>query len=489
VRRLRRLALAILALLCVFVIGAGLAVAGLLPRRLALWDVSRVGTRPAAAAQSPLPPAGNGPGTGDVASSSSVGQGGAATASGLRTALAPLLASPSLGPHVGLLVSDLPSGQVLYGRHASTAFAPASTTKVATAVAALHVLGPTARFATTVVGSGSSIVLVGGGDPTLAAGTPPVAGYPRPVTLEALAAQTARALRAHGRSSVRLRYDTSLFSGRGMAPGWPRSYVTTGNVTPVSALEVDQGRLTSSGAPQDEDEPGNSRPRTFDPAGDAVRAFAGFLTADGIRVKGTPAPGLAPSGATTLAKVQSPPLAQMVQQMLEESNNVIAEDLARQVAIKQGERPSFGGAAAAEMVVLRELGVTGIHLVDGSGLSPQDRITPAALVDLVGVAASRGQPRLRAAITGLPVAGFSGTLAPGGSVFAEPGKAALGVVRAKTGNLNTVAALAGIAYARNGELLSFAVMADRLRPGALNQAGADIARLATALAKCGCAGP
>ena len=168
-----------------------------------------------------------------------------------------------------------------------------------------------------------------------------------------------------------------------MAPGWPRSYVTTGNVTPISALEVDQGRLTTSGAPQDEDEPGNSRPRTFDPAGEAAQAFAGFLAADGIRVKGAPAPGHAPSGAATLAKGQSPPLAQMVAQMLEESNNVIAEDLARQVAIKQGERPSFGGAAAAEMVVLRELGVTGIHLVDGSGLSPQDRITPAALVDLV----------------------------------------------------------------------------------------------------------
>ena len=74
-------------------------------------------------------------------------------------------------------------------------------------------------------------------------------------------------------------------------------------------------------------------------------------------------------------------------------------------------------------------------------------------------------------------------------MFAEPGKAALGLVRAKTGNLNTVAALAGIAYARNGELLSFAVMADKLRPGALNQAGVDIARVATALAKCGCAGP
>ena len=159
--------------------GAGLAVAGLLPKRLALWDVSRVGTRPVAAPQSPLAPAGTGPGPGGAASAGSVGQAGAATASGLRTALASLLASPSLGPHVGLLVSDLPSGQVIYGRHASTAFARRRRPPRSRRRWRRWTCRPTARFSTTVVGSGSSIVLVGGGDPTLAAGTPPVAGRTR----------------------------------------------------------------------------------------------------------------------------------------------------------------------------------------------------------------------------------------------------------------------------------------------------------------------
>ena len=74
-------------------------------------------------------------------------------------------------------------------------------------------------------------------------------------------------------------------------------------------------------------------------------------------------------------------------------------------------------------------------------------------------------------------------------MFAEAGPAALGVVRAKTGNLDTVAALAGIAYAKDGELLSFAVMADKLKANGLAAAGAQIARLATALAGCGCRGP
>jgi len=496
VRRLRRLALACLVLICVFVIAAGIAVARMLPRRLDQWDVPRVGARPLAATSPPLRAADGAP---SAAAGSAAGPG--VTMAGLTAALSALLSSPVLGSHVGIRVANLTTGQVLYSRDATSAFAPASTTKLATAVAALQVLGPAARFSTRVVvgspvvgssgagGLGASIVLVGGGDPTLAAGKPPAADYPQPATLAQLAAQTARALHERGRDSVTVSYDTSLFTGPGMAPSWPDSYVTTGNVTPISSLEVDQGRLTSGGAPEDADDPQNSRPRTLTPGLDAARAFVGFLAADGIHVDGGLVPAIAPSGAQTLARVYSPPVAQMAEQMLVESNNVIAENLARQVAIASGEPASFGGAAAAEMAAARNLGVTGVHLVDGSGLSPDDRITPAALVQLVGVAASPGHPRLRAAITGLPVAGFSGTLAPGGSVFAVTGHAALGVVRAKTGNLDTVAALAGTVYARDGQLLSFAAMADQLGTGGLNPAGAQLARVATALAGCGCRGP
>jgi serine-type D-Ala-D-Ala carboxypeptidase/endopeptidase (penicillin-binding protein 4) len=474
VPRVHQLALATTALLCVFVICAGIAIAQMLPRRLELWDVTRVGAGRVTAPQAP-------PG----AASGSAAAG--ATAAGLAAALAPLLASSSLGGHVGMEISSVATGQVLWSRHATSGFTPASTTKLATAVAALHVLGPDTRFTTRVaLAGGTGLILVGGGDPTLAAGSPPASDYPRDATLKALAAQAARALRARGTRRVRLGYDTSLYTGPGMAPGWTKSYVTTGNVTPISSLEVDQGRLTPSGAPQDADVPGNNSPRTFFPAPEAASAFARFLAADGIRVTSGPAPQTVPSGAATLGRVYSPPLAEIVQQMLQESNNVIAENLARHVAIATGHPASFSSAASAEMGVLRSLGITGVHLVDGSGLSPRDKITPAALVAIIGRASATGQSRLRAAITGLPVAGFSGTLAPGGSVFAEAGRAALGVVRAKTGNLDTVAALAGIAYAKNGELLSFAVMADQLRMGALDQAGAQIARVATALARCGC---
>jgi D-alanyl-D-alanine carboxypeptidase/D-alanyl-D-alanine-endopeptidase (penicillin-binding protein 4) len=479
--RLRQLAVASLALLSVFVIAAGTIVAHLLPLRLDQFDVARVAARPVAAARPHLPAIG--PGTGDRG-----GSGAPVTPAGLTATLTPLLASPALGSSVGMLVTSLDTGQVLYASNATSSFAPASTAKVATAIAALSVLGPAARVRTTVVTgpAAGSVDLVGGGDPTLAAGTPPASDYPQPATLADLAAQTSRALRARGRSRVTVGYDTSLYSGASMAPGWPTAYVTTGNVTPVSPLEVDQGRLTPGGGPQDFDDPQNGRARTFTPAPDAARYFASFLRADGITVTGPPAPVTAARGATRLAAVSSPPLSQVVQQMLEESNNVIAEDLARQVAMAAGRPATFAGAASAEEAALRRLGISGVSLVDGSGLSPLDRITPQALVRLVTLAASPGQGRLRAALTGLPVAGFSGTLAPGGSVFAEAGPAALGVVRAKTGNLDSVAALAGIAYAGNGELLAFAVMADHLQSGGLARAGVQVARVATALAACGC---
>jgi len=486
-RRLRRAALLSLALLTVFTLAAGVAVAKMLPPRLAQWRLPTVASSGLAQAGPVLNPLAD-PAPGTTPHSGVSGE-QLATAAGMTAALGQTLSSATLGNHVGALVENLSTGQVLLSRQPASGFAPASTAKLAVAVAALHVLGPAARFTTKVVAgpSASSLVLVGGGDPTLAAGAFPAADYPQPATLSSLAAATARSLKARGVRSVRLSYDTSLFSGPGMAPGWTNGYVSTGNVTPIESLEVDQGRLTPAGAPEDSDDPGNFRPRTFTPAAQAAQAFASLLQDHGIAVRGALAQAAARRGGATVAAVQSPPLAQIVQQMLTESNNVIAENLARQVAIATGRPASFGGAAAAETSVLRQLGIRGaVRLVDASGLSPQDRIAPAVLVQLIRLAAQTGQPGLRPVLTGLPVAGFTGTLAPGGSVFPDVGQAGLGLVRAKTGNLETVVSLAGLAQDRDGELFAFAFMADQLPKTGLDTGAGDLTRLATSLAACGC---
>jgi D-alanyl-D-alanine carboxypeptidase/D-alanyl-D-alanine-endopeptidase (penicillin-binding protein 4) len=474
-RRHRRLIPAALALLCVFTLGAGVTVVRLLPGRLALWQPPRVATAKLAGASQVL----------GTASGQPQGSAGV-TAAGLTRAIGPMVSSPLFGPQLGVLVTNLATGQVLYSRDASAGFAPASTTKLATATAALTELGPSATFSTKVVTGASApdIVLVGGGDPTLAAGNPPATDYPQPATLRELAARTATALRAAGRHKVHLGYDTSLYTGSGLAASWPSDYVSTGNVSVITPLEADQGRVTTSGAPADNEI--SNGPRSSDPAGLAAAVFAGYLRADGIAVSGSPAQTVASKGAQTLASVQSPPLSAIVQWMLEESNNVIAENLARQVALAGGQPASFAGAAAAEESVLHSLGVTGtIDLRDGSGLSPDDRIAPDVLLQLVKLAATR--TGLRSVLTGLPVANFSGTLLNGGSVFGPGGAAARGMVRAKTGNLSDVAALAGVAYARNGQLLGFAIMADKIPASTgLVPAATEMTGLATVLAGCGC---
>ncbi|HEX2744491.1 MAG TPA: D-alanyl-D-alanine carboxypeptidase/D-alanyl-D-alanine-endopeptidase [Streptosporangiaceae bacterium] len=474
VRRTRRAALLTLAMINVFTLAAGIATSRMLPPRLAALRVESVAASPV-----------SGPGT---VLAAGTGRGVLPTASGLRSALAGPLSAAALGPAVSALVADPATGQVLLSEQGSRLDTPASTAKLATSAAALAVLGPGARFRTRVVrgATADSVVLVGGGDPTLAVNAYPAQDYPAPATLANLAAATARALKAQRRRTVSVGYDASLFTGPPLAPGWPESYVSTGNVTPIVALEVDQGRLTAAGTPEDSDDPYNLRPRATDPAAMAAASFARLLAADGIGVTGTPVAQTARPHAAALASVSSPPLSAIVQQMLTESNNVIAENLARQVALATGEPASFSGAAAAVISELRRLGVsTGIRLVDGSGLSGQDAIAPVTLVKVVELAIAA--PRIRSLLAGLPVAGFSGTLSAGQSVFSGIGGAALGSVRAKTGNLGTVTALAGVVSDQNGTMLVFALMADRIpAEGMLDAAASDLDKAATALAGCGC---
>ncbi len=477
-----------LALLCLFTIGAGVTIAHLLPARLALFQLPAISGTSPVAAEKTLHSVTD-PSAGDGTTRSPV-------PAAVSAELSALIDTGKLGQQVGALVINYSTGHVLYALNPDGGFTPASTTKVATAVAAIGTLGPSARFSTTVrlTTDGHGILLVGGGDPTLSAGRYPAGFYPQPASLIALAAQTARALRAKGINSVRLSYDNTLFTGPTLALGWPGfgspdNYISSGNVAPITGLEVDQGRLTSAGRPQDADVSTNLLPRSVTPGLDAAMAFARFLRKDGITIGNTPArtrPGSGGSGGQVIARVKSATLTQMVQWMLEESNNVIAETLARHVAIATGRPATFAGAGQAVMAVDAKLGVHGIHLNDGSGLSPLDLISPRALVKLVELAAGSQQlPGLRSVITGLPVAGFSGTLGRG-SFFGPFGPAALGTVRAKTGNLTGVATMAGLAYARDGTLLAFAFMGNGIGKKLGLQPESTLSELATILAGCGC---
>ncbi|MCQ6556329.1 D-alanyl-D-alanine carboxypeptidase/D-alanyl-D-alanine-endopeptidase [Streptomyces sp. C10-9-1] len=379
-----------------------------------------------------------------------------AAADGLATALAPLLADPALGSAPTASVVDLATGRRLYGAGASRPMVPASTIKIATAAAALGALGPDHRVPTTVVavpGEVRVVTLVGGGDATLDRDR-----------LDDLAGRTARALGDRGAEAVRIAYDTALYPGARLHPIGPND-----NIAPVSALMVDQGR----------NDPASTGPatRSADPAGEAARVFADRLSEHGVRVEGTPAPGRAPEEAVPVAQVLSAPLAQVVERMLTHSDNDIAESLARQTAVAAGRPADFAGAERAVTDQLRRLGLplAGTRFADGSGLDRRDRATAELLTALLAAAADPEHPELRPVLTGLPVAGFTGTL---GDRYpaASPGS---GLVRAKTGTLTGVDTLAGTVAAPDGRVLAFAFLAgDTPSPYAARPA---LDRLAAAL--------
>jgi len=395
-----------------------------------------------------------------------------ASGAAVRRALAGPVADRALGARVAVAVADASDGRVVYSSGPATVV-PASTTKLLTTSAALLSLGAQRRFTTSVVGLGHRVTLVGGGDPLLMAR--PVRGsYPTPATLAALARKTATALRAEGVTRIRLGFDAGLFKGPAVDPQWPRTYVTGGVVSPISALWVDEGRVRRGSAQ-----------RSPDPARAAAQAFAGMLARAGIAVRGAPPAGAAPVAASLLAKVESAPLSEIVEHTLEASDNEAAEVLARQVAIAEHEPASFAGAVTAVRRVLGSLGVdtAGDTLYDGSGLSRRDRLRPVTLLAVLHTAATN--PSIGAVLTGLPVAGFTGSLA---YRFQSAKPVGLGVVRAKTGTLTGVSGLAGTVTTSDGVVLDFVAVADRIAVPRTLAARASLDRIAASLAACRCAG-
>ncbi len=401
------------------------------------------------------------------------------TAAGLAASLKAALGVPELAKQpTSVAIRDVTSGRLLYGKDPSTGFIPASTTKLLTSTAALGLLGPDHRFTTKVVRGAKpgQIVLVGGGDPSLATAAArsrivdPAHSFRGAPTVDGLADRTAKALRAAGTTSVAVTVDDSLFSGQ-INPKWEAQYVPTGVVARVSALWVDENKLSWP----------SQLPRAKDPAVAAGDAFVAALSKNGITVTGEPTHGRAPAKAATVASVQSPPLADLIEHVLLVSDNDGAEILARQVAVASGKPATFAGAAAAVKAELTKLGVAGadtIQLYDGSGLSRHNRISADVLSKVLVVASRSQNPKLRPLLTSLPIAGFTGSLARrfGGSD-------GVGLVRAKTGTLSGVSSLAGLATTRDGATLAFAVMSDKATKydphGAIDDL---VAKLAT----CGC---
>ena len=383
---------------------------------------------------------------------------------GLVPVLDPLLDDRSLGGSVGAIVLDVATGAVLYQREAAMARSVASNQKVFTALAILEALGPEARIETTVAwdAATATLTLVGAGDPTLA--TVAASGS----SLADLADQVAGQVSGE----VSLRYDTSLFDGPTLAPGWSPDYPALGIAAPVSPLVVDRSRI------------GGDEARQPDPARAAADAFAAQLADRGVTV------GEVTAGTATgqvIATTVSEPLATMVETMLTESDNDMSEILGHLAGAQASGVGSFETGAAATTAALQSLGVptSGSQFVDGSGLSYEDVASPLTLASAVSLTAGASAPAWTWPVTlGLPVAGLTGTLADR-FVDADTREGA-GVVRAKTGTLIRVSTLAGTVVDADGRLLAFAFMSDQTSDVDASRAALD--RAAAALAACGCRG-
>ncbi|MDT7580606.1 MAG: hypothetical protein QOK35_1870 [Pseudonocardiales bacterium] len=398
-----------------------------------------------------------------------------ATAAGVGAALDPLAAARGLGDFTGV-VTDPATGAVLWDHTGGTPLVPGSTAKLLTTAAALLTLDQTDRLATKVVAGPDpgTVVLVGGGDPTLTALPAGKQGvYPDPSRLTALADAVRKAAKA---PVTRVLVDTGRYQGATLQSSWEPSDVPGGFVAPIEPVMLDGGRADPSA---------QDGPRVADPALTAGRALAGLLGADTATV----AKGTATPDATVLGTVVSAPISDLVEHTIRTSDNVLAEVLSREVAIERDGDPSFSGAASETLAALAQAGfdVSGAKMVDGSGLSTDDRI-PAKLLGavLASAAAPAQNPTdaqiLRPIIAGLPVAGGDGTLDDRFGA-ATPAAAGRGVVRAKTGTLTGVSSLAGITTDADGRLLVFAFMSNDVIPSVVRP---RLDAIAARLSRCGC---
>jgi serine-type D-Ala-D-Ala carboxypeptidase/endopeptidase (penicillin-binding protein 4) len=375
----------------------------------------------------------------------------APAASGAERALAGRVAErfPRAGLGAGAVgeALDAASGSVLWSSGADAGRMPASTAKLGTAVAALSVLGPGRTERTTVRyrAADRTLYLVGGGDPALDR-----------AALAALAADTARALRARALTRVTLRFDDSLFPAPAASPGWEPDYYPD-QLAPVRALAL-------------------LGDRTPDSALTAAERFGGLLAAAGV-TSGTPERAAAPPTAALVAGRTSPPLWRSVEYMLKASDNDVAEELLRLTALARHRSADRQDGTAAVRSVLGGYGVplTGTALFDGSGLSRRDRMTPRALAALVALAVRPGLERLLWPVfAGLPVAGRDGTLSAADHRFSTPpGSCAAGRVRAKTGTLHDASALVGLTRGADGRWLAFAFLENGPVPTPAARQGLD----------------
>lgn len=330
------------------------------------------------------------------------------------------------------LVLDNETGEVLFQRDPTGTHPTASVMKLITTTSALVTLGPDTRIPTRVYPGDQpgSVVIVGGGDPTLKSST---TSYYSGATASVL--DLAAAVQGAGGATA-VGYDSSVFGGEAWHPSWNDSDRRDGYVTPITGLMTDAGRENPA-------QIYSERSRT--PDQDAAAAFA-----DALGASVDPGIGIEP-GSEPIAEVWSQPVSELVDYVLLDSDNVVAEALARLVAIERGTGNTFDAISEAADASLAELGVEapGFHGADGSGLSRDNRASSLTIIEVLQ--RMQEDPELAGLMDLLPRNRIDGTLKDRLPGVTE------GAITAKTGWIDQVYSLAGTMEAEDGTELLFAI--------------------------------
>lgn len=367
--------------------------------------------------------------------------------------VAPFLSTLNDRSCVAVSVDGIPIG----ARNADVAVIPASNEKLIVAAAALDVLGADTRLTTAVSAAAvpvdgvitGDLFLVGGGDPLLSSDWYPTSNLERyavlsPTSLDTLAdaVQDAGIIQITGGVvGDGSRYDDEFF-----APGWGVG-VAGLEAGPYDALMANDSRVL------------NDDQRANDPNEGAAREFTRMLQERSITIGVVASSGVATTGATVVASIESAPVSEIVAEMLANSDNNTAELLMKEIGLVGEGIGSREAGGRVMMAKLAEWGIatTNIVLSDGSGLSLDNRLTCAAILAVL----QRYEPS-SALGSGLPIAGESGTLR---EIFT--GHSVAGRLTGKTGTLNNppfnadppaVKALSGYLPIEGGTAIEYALV-------------------------------
>lgn len=408
---------------------------------------------------------------------------------------------------VSVLVTRDRDGQTLYERSADRALIPASNQKILTALAVLSTFGPTHRFETVVrsdapvdaEGAVGTLVIQGGGDPVMNSedwwllasglrnhGVRRVRGdlvlddsaFDRDRWHASWGATSSRAYHApvgaltanYGSFSVTVEPGEAVGDPVRVTVDPPVPYLRvsngarTGHPRSRRSLVVDRSdggngveSVTVQGTVRQGDPPKTFYRSVLDPTRYAGAVLAMQLAAVGIQVEGTVRTGSVETAGHELLRHEGRQVAEIVRLFVKYSNNAIAESLVKALGARASGLGSWSSGTPELRRALLSAGLQpdSFEIVDGSGLSYENKVTPRALVRALREARRSFAygPELVAA---LPIAAWDGTLE-------KRTKGAQGEVRAKTGLLNSITCLSGFAHLGDGDLSVFSILVNGYR--------------------------